>query len=175
MRGEIYTIGHSTLSSADFVQSLGRHGIERVIDVRSVPRSRHCPQFDQPRMGMWLAAVGVGYEWHSRLGGYPAPYPTHVDNSAWRKEAFRRFADYMQSSRFASAMGLLCDVARGGHAVIMCCERDPSKCHRSMVTDALIARGWSVKHIVGESLVTAEPHDTAVMGPGWAVHYPKKR
>lgn len=144
----IYTIGHSTRSATAFVALLKQCQIEHVIDVRSKPGSARYPHFNKEVMSNWLHEQGITYSHIKDLGGYPSKYRTSVDNGAWKRPHFRDFADYMQSPRFAAAMRLLEDAATQQRCVAMCSEADPEKCHRCMITDALLARGWRVRHIL---------------------------
>lgn len=168
----VYTIGHSTRSATSFVALLRSVGIKRVIDVRSKPGSKRFPHFNKEVMSNWLAEAGFTYSHIKDLGGYPARYRTSVDNGAWTKPNFRNFADYMQSPRFAVALrGLEMEVA-AQRSAIMCSERDPSKCHRSMITDALLSHGWCVGHILDLGQVEdATMHDFARITDG-KVNFP---
>lgn len=169
----VYTIGHSTRSATSFVALLRSVGIKRVIDVRSKPGSKRFPHFNKEVMSNWLDEAGFTYSHVKDLGGYPAKYRTNADNGAWTKPNFRNFADYMQSPRFAAALCGLEMEAAVQRSVIMCSEADPSKCHRSMLTDALLARGWRVRHILDLGQVEdATLHTFAVVNEG-NVNFPR--
>ena len=169
----IYTIGHSTRSATEFVALLKQCQITRVIDVRSKPGSKRYPHFNKEVMANWLNEVGFTYSHVKDLGGHPAKYRTGVDNGAWARPHFRNFADYMQSPRFASAVRLLEAEALCERSALMCSEADPEKCHRSMLTDALLARGWRVRHILDLGQVEdAALHTFAVVNEG-NVNFPR--
>lgn len=146
----VFTVGHSTRTSAEFVQLLQAHGVTQVADVRTVPRSRHNPQFDRETLPQTLQAAGIGYIHLPGLGGLRH---TRADspNKAWRNASFRGFADYMQTAEFDLSLLQLLDLAAQGQVVLMCAEAVPWRCHRSLIADALVVRGVSVEHITGAS------------------------
>ena len=146
----VFTIGHSTRPLAEFVQLLQAHGVAQVVDVRSVPRSRHNPQFNQETLPQALQAAGIGYVHLPGLGGLRH---TRADspNKAWRNASFRGFADYMQTDDFNAGMVQLLDLAGQGQIVLMCAEAVPWRCHRSLIADALVVRGIAVEHITSAS------------------------
>ncbi|MCQ9166116.1 MULTISPECIES: DUF488 family protein [unclassified Arthrobacter] len=151
----IYTVGHSTHPFPEFLQLLAAHGIGRLVDVRTIPKSRHNPQFMQAALAVDLPAAGISYERAAGLGGLRH---THRDspNGGWRNASFRGYADYMQTPEFVQALeGLIAD-ARGGRTAIMCAEAVPWRCHRSLIGDALLVRGISVLDILDER--PARPH-----------------
>jgi len=138
--GAVFTVGHSTLSIDDFVALLAVYGIETVVDIRTVPRSRRNPQFNADALPQALAAHGIAYVGLPGLGGLRK---TSKDspNKGWRNDSFRGYADYMQTPAFTGALGELIDLSRHRRAVIMCAEAVPWRCHRSLVADALEVRG----------------------------------
>lgn len=144
----VFTIGHSTRSLAEFVHLLQTHGVAQVVDVRTVPRSRHNPQFNRESLPEALRAAGIGYVHLPSLGGLRH---TRADspNQAWRNASFRGFADYMQTADFDAGLEQLLNLARQGQVAIMCAEAVPWRCHRSLIADALTARGITVEHITG--------------------------
>jgi uncharacterized protein (DUF488 family) len=151
----LYTIGHSTRSIAEFIALLRGFGVDEVADIRTVPRSRHNPQFDQQALAASLQDAGLLYEQMKGLGGLRHARPDSL-NRGWRNASFRGFADYMQTDDFAAALADLIAVAEKRCTAIMCAEAVPWRCHRSLVADALVARGYAVEHIMGEG--TARPH-----------------
>ncbi|HUX68232.1 MAG TPA: DUF488 domain-containing protein [Terriglobales bacterium] len=151
----LFTIGHSTLAAEAFLARLRRHGVEQVADVRTLPKSRHNPQFGQAELAAALAAAGLGYLHLPRLGGLRRPRADSV-NLGWRNLSFRGFADYMATPEFAAGLAEL--EAWAGHrpTALMCAEAVPWRCHRSLIADALGLRGWRVLDILGDR--PARPH-----------------
>ena len=151
----VMTIGHSTRSLEDFVATLKAHGVERLIDIRTISRSRHNPQFNGDSLPSALRAAGIEYRHIKELGGLRHPRKDSP-NTGWRNAGFRGFADYMQTEAFAAALAALTDEARGHRIAIMCAEAVPWRCHRSLVADALAVRGVPVEHIM--SGARRDPH-----------------
>jgi uncharacterized protein (DUF488 family) len=151
----VLTIGHSTRTLPAFLEMLHGHAVKRLVDVRTVPRSRHNPQFNRDTLPEDLSAAGIRYVHMPGLGGLRHPRSDSV-NAAWRNDSFRGFADYMQTPEFASNLTALIEHARKERVAIMCAEAVPWRCHRSLIADALVARGVSVQHIM--SSTRAEPH-----------------
>jgi len=151
----LFTIGHSNRSLNDFLALLHAHGIELVADIRTVPKSRHNPQFNREALAASLPPAGIDYLHLPDLGGLRHPRPDSL-NLAWRNASFRGYADYMQTPAFEKALAELLQTAALRRAAIMCAEAVPWRCHRSLVADALLARGVPVEHIV--SAATASPH-----------------
>lgn len=151
----IYTVGHSTQSMNAFIDELKSHGIKVLVDVRSLPGSNKFPQFDSESMSRVLRSAGVKYIWMKELGGLRRPDKSDTNNG-WRNRSFRGFADYMQTPEFASALVRLEDVARASPTAIMCAEVLPWRCHRSLIGDALVTRGWNVMDIFSAGVV--KPH-----------------
>ena len=168
----VYTIGHSTRELTDLVTLLQAHGVERLIDVRTMPRSRKNPQFNQESLPAALAAAGIEYEHKKELGGLRHPRKDSV-NLGWRNESFRGYADYMQTPEFDAAIEWLIEQATARRVAIMCAEAVPWRCHRSLVADALTARGHQVEHIM--TLSRRDPHAITSFAAidGSSVHYPK--
>ena len=146
----VFTIGHSTRPLEEFVQLLQAHGVTQVADVRTVPRSRHNPQFNQETLPQALQAAGIGYAHLPGLGGLRHSR-ADSPNKAWRNASFRGFADYMQTSEFEAALAQLLDMSTQGQLALMCAEAVPWRCHRSLIADALVVRGIGVEHITGAS------------------------
>jgi uncharacterized protein (DUF488 family) len=151
----LYTLGHSTRGFEEFRALLAAHGIVRIADVRTIPRSRHNPQFGQPDFERRLTAAGIAYRHFSGLGGLRHARPDSV-NTGWRNLSFRGFADYMQTPAFAVALEDLAAWALPCPTAILCAEAVPWRCHRSLIADALQLRGWEVLDIIG--LQAARPH-----------------
>ena len=135
-RGAIFTIGHSTLPIDRFLALLRTFGIERLVDIRTVPRSRHNPQFNADALAGALAGSRVDYMPMPSLGGLRHPRKDSP-NTGWRNESFRGYADYMQTPAFADALEKLIAAGREKRVAIMCAEALPWRCHRSLVADAL--------------------------------------
>lgn len=151
----LFTIGHSTRPLRQFLALLKVHGVKRLVDVRTIPRSRHNPQFNRDRIAAALKRAGIGYVHMKALGGLRHARPNSI-NTAWRNASFRGFADYMQTREFVHALRRLMELAKHKQTAIMCAEAVPWRCHRSLIADALLARGLAVAEI--ESLKRARPH-----------------
>lgn len=155
----IYTIGHSTHPLREFVELLTINGIELLIDVRTVPGSRHNPQFGEEALTASMPAHGIAYRRMTGLGGLrhsPAALAAQSINGAWRNKSFRAYADYMQTAEFSHAVESLIEAAATQVVAIMCAEAVPWRCHRSLIGDALLVRGLNVKDIMGKA--AAKPH-----------------
>jgi uncharacterized protein (DUF488 family) len=151
----IYTIGHSTRSAEEFVALLKAHGVDCLVDVRTVPRSRHNPQFNEDALAPTLAARGIRYVRMAGLGGFRRTSPDSP-NAGWRNQSFRGYADYMQTPAFADNLDALIALAQHHTIAIMCAEAVPWRCHRSLVADALLVRGVRADEISSETKTT--PH-----------------
>lgn len=151
----ILTIGHSTRPLEEFIALLKAHGVEHLVDVRTMPRSRRNPQFNIDRLPTSLQAVGIGHTHLPGLGGLRQPRPDSP-NVGWRNESFRGFADYMQTSEFEANLEALIDLASAERIAVMCAEAVPWRCHRSLIADALTVRGFQVEHIL--SATRRQPH-----------------
>ena len=134
---------------------LRAHGVKRIVDVRTIPKSRHNPQFGEDRLGPSLDAEGIGYQRIEALGGLRHPRPDSI-NDAWRNTSFRGYADYMQTHSFRGGLEELLAAAREERVAIMCAEAVPWRCHRSLIGDALLVRGNRVLDIMTET--DARPH-----------------
>lgn len=151
----VWTVGHSTRPVSDFITLLQAQGIEQLVDVRTIPRSRHNPQFNQDQLPESLKEVGIDYLHIPGLGGLRHARRDSV-NTAWRNASFRGFADYMQTSEFDVALKELIRLARHRRTAIMCAEAVPWRCHRSLIADALLVHGVHVKEIASET--NTRPH-----------------
>jgi uncharacterized protein (DUF488 family) len=152
---EIFTIGHSTHPLDEFIALLREYGIALLADVRTMPRSRHNPQFNQETLPDALSAAGISYVHLKELGGLRKTVPDSV-NSGWRLATFRGYADYMQTDGFAAALDGLIALAGEKRTAIMCAELLWWRCHRMLIADALLIRGWEVVHILGTN--KTQPH-----------------
>ena len=140
-------MGHSTRPLADFIALLKAHSVARLIDVRTVPRSRHNPQFDRDTLPAALAPDGIGYEHVAGLGGFRRAHPGSL-NTGWRNVSFRGYGDYMQTPEFAEHLADLIARATRERIVLMCAEAVPWRCHRSLIADALMVHGIRVEEII---------------------------
>ena len=152
----IFTIGHSTRDIEDFLALLKAHGIEEVVDVRTIPKSRHNPQFGQEILATSLKEAGLAYSHMGRLGGLRRT-TKESPNTGWQNTSFRGFADYMATEPFSEGLEELEALAEKKRVAIMCAEALPWRCHRSLIADALVTRGWQVRHI--QSRKTAKEHE----------------
>jgi uncharacterized protein (DUF488 family) len=143
----ILTIGHSTRTIEDFADLLRAHGVQLIVDIRTVPRSRRNPQFNEETLAASLKGSGIDYVRLRELGGLRHPREDS-QNMGWRNASFRGFADYMQTQDFEAGINELIRLARGRSVAIMCAEALPWRCHRSLIADALLARGIMVEHIM---------------------------
>lgn len=151
----IWTVGHSTRSLEELIDVLRHYGVEAVVDVRTVPRSRKNPQFNRDELEAKLPGAGIDYIHAKDLGGLRHPLKDSP-NSAWENDSFRGFADYMQTKAFEQALERLMDQARSKPTAIMCAETLPWRCHRSLIADALLARGIDVVEIFDAA--KSQPH-----------------
>lgn len=167
----VYTVGHSTRSADEFVALLATHDIRRLVDVRTIPRSRHNPQFNSDRLPKTLAAAEVDYVHMPALGGLRRPSPDSV-NFGWRNDSFRGYADYMQTEAFSSALEQLIAHASSAPTAIMCAEAVPWRCHRSLIADALVVRGIEALEIVSTTRTTSHTLTSFARIDGLRVTYP---
>ena len=151
----VLTIGHSTRPIETFLELLKKPDVESLVDVRTIPRSRHNPQFNQESLPEPLAAAGIKYVPMPGLGGLRHPRPDSP-NTGWRNDSFRGFADYMQTSEFEAHLQKLLGLAARARLAIMCAEAVHWRCHRSLIADALSAWGVQVEHI--SSVKRRNPH-----------------
>lgn len=172
--GTIFTVGHSTLPIEAFTALLKTYGIQKLGDVRTVPRSRHNPQFNADALDASLAAEGIPYIPMPALGGLRHPRSDSM-NTAWRNKSFRGYADYMQTEAFNAAVDELMRIGRESRVAIMCAEAVPWRCHRSLVADALNARDVPVIEIL--SPTSYRPHKITPFAhvQGESVTYPPEQ
>jgi uncharacterized protein (DUF488 family) len=143
----LFTIGHSTHSLDEFIALLKAHAIRHLVDVRSIPKSRHVPQFNSDALASSLHAAGIQYTHLKALGGRRHSRKNSI-NTGWRNTSFRGYADYMATPQFAEGLATLIEIAGSTPTAIMCAEAVPWRCHRSLVADALILKGWQVRDIL---------------------------
>ena len=148
--GAIFTVGHSTLPIQRFLALLQTYGIDHLVDIRTIPRSRHNPQFNDTALANSLTAQHLEYLHIRALGGLRRARKDSP-NTGWRNRGFRGYADYMQTEEFQDALEVLIHMSRKERIAIMCAEAVPWRCHRSLVADALSVRGLPVVEILSES------------------------
>jgi uncharacterized protein (DUF488 family) len=141
------TIGHSTRSLDEFIALLGAHGVSLIVDVRTVPRSRHNPQFNKDALPGSLMEAGIGYVHLPGLGGLRHAKADSL-NIGWRNASFRGYADYMQTPEFEQQIENLIELVKGHRIALMCAEAVPWRCHRSLIGDALTVRGIRTEDIM---------------------------
>jgi uncharacterized protein (DUF488 family) len=173
MNTMIYTIGHSTHPIDEFIRILHAYKIQLVVDVRTIPRSRHNPQFNQAELERELQNQGIEYLQLKELGGLRHTSQTSI-NTGWKNASFRGFADYMQTVEFQTGLEQLIELASQKRTVIMCAEAVPWRCHRSLIGDALLVRDISVEDILGEK--NSKPHEINPLAKveGKGITYPGK-
>jgi uncharacterized protein (DUF488 family) len=168
----IYTIGHSTRSLDELVSLLSSFQISTLIDIRTVPRSRHNPQFNGDTLGPALRKKGIDYVQIPLLGGLRRARKDSV-NVGWRNASFRGFADYMETEEFEKGLEELRGRADAGGVALMCAEAVPWRCHRSLVADALVTRGAEVEHITGATRASRHRMTPFARVDGTRVTYPE--
>ncbi|MBZ5618667.1 MAG: DUF488 domain-containing protein [Acidobacteriia bacterium] len=167
----VLTIGHSNHPLAEFLEMLKSHGVKVLVDVRTVPRSRHNPQFNREALPQPLQAAGIEYVHMPGLGGLRHPQKDSR-NTGWRNLSFRGYADYMQTAEFEKNLGELLRLEEGRRVAIMCAESVPLRCHRSMIADALTARGIAVRHILSAARASEHKMTSFARVEGDRVTYP---
>ena len=170
----IFTLGHSTLPIEAFLALLQAYGIERLVDIRTIPRSRHNPQFNDTALASSLKARHLQYVHLKALGGLRRPRKDSP-NTGWRNGGFRGFADYMQTAEFPDALAALIRTSRENRVAIMCAEAVPWRCHRSLVADALMVRGVPVVEILSESSYRMHELTPFAQVEGVRITYPSDR
>jgi uncharacterized protein (DUF488 family) len=171
MTERIYTVGHSTHPTEEFAELLRSHGVTQVVDVRTIARSRHNPQFGEDELRQSLPKHGITYTRLESLGGLRHTTKESV-NGAWKNASFRGYADYMQTDAFAAGLVELMALAAETPTAIMCAEAVPWRCHRSLIGDALLVRGVEVLDIM--TTKSAKPHTLTAFAEvdGTRVTYP---
>lgn len=166
----IYTIGHSTHSIEEFVEMLQTFKVELVADVRRLPGSRKYPQFDKQNLMLSLPQNGISYQHFEDLGGR-RKMAKDSKNDRWRNNSFRGYADYMETPDFAEAVATLENAAQNQVTAYMCAEAVWWRCHRSMISDWLKAKGWTVLHIIGNGKIQEHPYTSPAIVNGDEVSY----
>jgi hypothetical protein len=169
----VLTIGHSTRPIEEFVNLLRVHGVERLVDVRTIPRSRHNPQFNRAELSPALHNAEIHYTHLKALGGLRHPRADSV-NAGWRNSGFRGYADYMQTPEFDAGLERLLDLAARERSVIMCAEAVPWRCHRSLIADSLVVRGIPVEDILSEHARQAHKLTPFARVRGTRITYPSE-
>jgi uncharacterized protein (DUF488 family) len=168
----VYTIGHSTRSSEELLALLRGADVEQVADVRAFPSSRRHPQFNRDALSTWLPSAGIQYTHMPGLGGRRAP-AEGSPNGGWRERAFQGYADHMASAEFQRALTELDATARVRSTAIMCAEAVWWRCHRRLIADALVVRGWRVEHLgIGDARAVHELSPFAVVDAAGGLSYP---
>jgi uncharacterized protein (DUF488 family) len=168
----IYTVGHSTRSAEELLALLREADVALVADVRRYPTSRRYLQFNRGALVEWLGRAGLEYAHLVDLGGRRVPAPDSP-NGGWHERAFRGYADYMESADFQKALADLEAGARKRPTAIMCAEAVWWRCHRRLIADALVVRGWRVEHLgIGETHAVHQLPEFAVVAPGGSITYP---
>jgi uncharacterized protein (DUF488 family) len=169
----VFTIGHSNRTIEEFIEMIEVHGIRLVADVRTVPRSRHNPQYNREVMAPALLRLGIDYKHLPGRGGLRHAKKESV-NTAWENESFRGFADYMQTDDFSRSLTELIGMVEQRPTAIMCAEAVPWRCHRSLIGDALLARGVAVIDIMSKTSATEHKLTSFAEVNGNMITYPKK-
>jgi uncharacterized protein (DUF488 family) len=167
----IYTIGHSTRTIEEFIAILQHFGIEQLVDVRAVPKSRYVPQYNEDVLAKVLTKNHIDYEHMSSLGGLRHAKKDSV-NTGWHNASFRGYADYMQTAEFAEGLEQLIDKSKSKVTTIMCAEAVPWRCHRSLIGDALLVRNITVIDIFDKDKAKEEELTSFAKVKGKAVTYP---
>lgn len=168
----IWSIGHSTHSLAELVELLQTHQIERLADIRTVPKSRRNPQFHTDSLAESLPAQGIDYRHHPQLGGWRKA-AADIANDGWQNKSFRGYADYAMTPEFRAGVAELRELAASQRLVMMCSEALWWRCHRRIVADRLLVDGDAVNHIASDGKIT--PHELtsfAVVSPEGVITYP---
>ena len=167
----VLTIGHSTRTLEEFVQLLEVYGVTLVADVRTVPRSRHNPQFNKETLPASLKHYGVRYIHMPEIGGLRHPKHESVNN-AWQNSGFRGYADYMQTQEFTDSLLKLVALARENRLALMCAEALPWRCHRNLISDALVVRHVKVEHIISKDSTINHTLNELAQVEGTKITYP---
>jgi uncharacterized protein (DUF488 family) len=167
----VLTVGHSTRPLTEFIALLSSHSVSRLIDVRTVPRSRHNPQFNRDTLPRALENAGIRYTHAAGLGGFRHTHSGSL-NMGWRNASFRGFADYMQTPEFAHTLAALIDEATHDRITLMCAEAVPWRCHRSLIADALTVHGVRVEEIINATRLKAHTLTSFARVDGVVITYP---
>ncbi len=171
-RLHIYSIGHSTRSLEDFLAILKQYHINELVDIRTIPKSRHNPQFNQTEFAHFLRNHHIGYRHQKNLGGLRHTHQDSV-NLGWHNASFRGFADYMQTAEFQEGIQELIKIAHEKTVAIMCAEAVPWRCHRSLIGDALLVHGIDVLDIYSSTSVKPHTLTPFAVVQGTHITYPE--
>ena len=166
----VLTVGHSTRGLEEFIDLLKAHSVASLMDVRTVPRSRHNPQFNRDTLPVALEAAGMRYAHVAGLGGFRHTHPGSP-NMGWRNVSFRGFADYMQTVEFAENLAGLIEQATRERVVLMCAEAVPWRCHRSLIADAMVVHGICAEEIINTARRQAHALTSFAKVEGTAITY----
>jgi len=169
----IYAIGHSTRALDKFIEILRAHEITLLADIRTIPKSRHNPQFNQDSLAHELPKAGIQYRHLKELGGLRRAAKDSI-NTGWENASFRGYADYMQTPEFAGALKALIALAKTERVAIMCAEGNPYRCHRLLIADALTVRGVRVLHISSRKSAREHALSPFAKVDGTRITYPKE-
>ena len=167
----VLTVGHSTHTITEFIHWLQAHEVISVVDVRTVPRSRHSPQFDKSSLPQSLTKAGLRYVHMPGLGGLRRPM-ADSPNTGWRNKSFQGYADYMQTPEFGQSLGELISMASQERVALMCAEAVPWRCHRSLIADALLVRGIRTEDIMSATQRRIHSLTPFAKVQGIAISYP---
>jgi uncharacterized protein (DUF488 family) len=167
----VTTIGHSNRTLEEFIRLLQAHGATCVVDVRTVPRSKHNPQFNKASLPGSLKKIGLGYVHMPGLGGLRHA-KRDSPNAGWRNASFRGYADFMQTAEFAESLEEVIRLANQDRVVLMCAEAVPWRCHRSLIADALLVRGIRTEDIVSATCRQVHTLTPFARVQGTAITYP---
>lgn len=167
----VLTVGHSTRGLQEFIDLLKAHSVASLMDVRTVPRSRHNPQFNRDTLSAALEVAGIRYAHVAGLGGFRRTHPGSA-NGGWRNVSFRGFADYMQTVEFAENLAALIEQATREQVALMCAEAVPWRCHRSLIADALVVHGICAEEIINTTRRQAHGLTSFAKVEGTAITYP---
>jgi uncharacterized protein (DUF488 family) len=172
MKFDVYTMGFSNRTWDETVDILSAYKIKRLIDIRTLPGSKHTPQFNLEHLQAELPKAGVGYVHLKSLGGLRKPRKHSTVNAAWRNDTFRGYADYMQTPEFDQALGELIQLLKQKTTVYCCTEAVFWRCHRQLVSDALLARGYRIGHIFSATKAEEHTFTKFVKAEGTRLTYP---
>ncbi|HXG52051.1 MAG TPA: DUF488 domain-containing protein [candidate division Zixibacteria bacterium] len=145
----IHTVGHSTRAAQPLIELLALHRVALLVDVRRWPVSRRLPHFCRETLAELLGRAGIDYRWRGDLGGFRKPAPGSP-NTGWKTAAFRGYADFALTEEFAAGVEEIAGLAKERPTALMCAEALPWRCHRQLLADAFVVRGWRVRHILDD-------------------------
>lgn len=176
----IFTIGYSTRTFDEFMELLTAFNVKLLVDVRSVPRSRHNTQFNKENLQITLKNLDVKYIHMPEIGGFRRSRADSV-NTSWKNKSFRGYADFMQTKEFTEQLLRIIALPRENNLAVMCAEALPWRCHRSLIADALVVRNFIVKHIISKDTCInhtlsewAQVHGTKITYPLFAKRLPQR-